>query len=106
MSALVEMFEVRVRNNGVLGMKHIEARDHRQAGVKGRKYGHIVSVRHIDKTRIFGDIEKLDLEQPPLVEFVQDSPYKTAIAMDEMIWQKRNKRIKNRQKDKLAIDKS
>ncbi len=104
MSGLARTFEVRVRNNGLLGMKHIQARDHRQAGIKGKKYGHIVSIRRVDQARLFGDIEKLDLKQPPLVEFVQDSPYTTAIAMDEMIWQKRNKRRKNLQKDKKNID--
>lgn len=105
MSRLESMFEVRVRNNGFLGMKHVEARDHRQARVKGKKYGHVVSVRRTHPERLFGDIEKLDLKQRPLVEYVQDSPYTTAIAMGEMIWQKRNKRINNRWKDKKDIDK-
>lgn len=101
----VQTFEVRVRNNGYLGMKHIEASNHKSAGIKGKKYGHVVSVRKVEFDRPFGNIEKLDLKQPPLVEYVENSLYGSAIAMDEMIWQKRNKRRNNLYKDKFSLDK-
>ena len=103
MSSFETTFEVRVRNNGNLGMKHVEANNHRSARIKGMRYGHVVSVRKVDPERRLKYIEELDLKQPPLVEYVEGSPYATAIAMGEMIWQKKSKRsmrLEKRKKDK------
>jgi len=100
MNGIDTTFEIRVRNNGSLGMKHVQAKDHKSAKIKGKRYGHVVSVRKADITHIFGNIENLELNQMPLVEYVKGSHYESAIAMDEMIWNKRNKRIKNKEKDK------
>lgn len=101
----MQFYEVRIRNNGKLQTKHHEASKPGQAERKGRKHGQVVSVRKVDFTKIFGNIENLDLKQPPLIEYVENSPYTTAIAMDEMVWQKRNKRIRNRGKDENRLDK-
>lgn len=89
-----------IRNEKRLKTFHIEAIRPKQAKIKAMKYGQVISVRKVDYTKIFGNIEQLDLNQKPLIEYVEDSPYRNAIAMDEMIWQKRNKRINNRGKDK------
>lgn len=108
MSSFETTFEVRVRNNGNLGMKHIDASNSKSASIKGRKYGHVVSVRKVDKERQLKYIEQLDLHQPPLIEYVEGSSYTTAIAMDEMIWnkkKKRSERLESRQKDKNHLDK-
>ncbi|KKK50279.1 hypothetical protein LCGC14_3126640 [marine sediment metagenome] len=48
--------------------------------------------------KISGFAENTVLEQ-------LENPYEDAVAMDEFVWQKRNKRIKNRDKDKKTIDK-
>ncbi len=76
---------------------HIEARTPEQASDKAEKYGRPISVRKIARSKIFGNIEQLDLKPPP---YQEGNPYETAIAMDEMIWQKRNNRRKNMSKDK------
>ncbi|KKM13597.1 hypothetical protein LCGC14_1714600 [marine sediment metagenome] len=98
-------YEIRIKNNGTPKTMHKEARNHHQAFVKAKKYGQVLSVRKVDFTQIFGNIEKLDLKQAPLIEQVEGSPYNSAIAMDEMIWNKRNKRIGNRDRDKIDLDK-
>ena len=98
-------YEIRIKNNGTPKTMHKEASSHHQAFVKAKKYGQVLSIRKVDFTQIFGNIENLDLHQPPLIEQVEGSPYSTAVAMDEMIWQKRNKRIKNRDKDENRLDK-
>lgn len=105
MRGVLQIYEVRIKDNGKPQTKHTEASSPSQAKKKALKYGQVVSVRKVDYTKIFGDIEKLDLNQPPLIEYVENSPYTTAVAMDEMIWQKRNKRLKNKGKDKNRLDK-
>lgn len=107
MSRNVTLFEVRVKTNGdqhhnkMFKMYHILARSGAQAGKKAEKHGRPISVRKADATMMYGNIEKLELNQAP---YQDGSPYKDAIAMDEMIWQKRNKRINNQKKDKKGID--
>ncbi len=75
-------------------MFHIIARTPQQAADKGeRKYGHVVSVRKVSE-KIYGDIEKLPLNEPMLFQ-----PNK-ALVLDEMIWKKHQiRRQNNLQKD-------
>lgn len=81
----------------VVKMFHKDARTPEQAMEKCKKYGHPISVRKADVLKMGGNLEKL----PLLQELNQPyNPYGSAIAMDEMIWKKRNKRIKNREKDR------
>jgi hypothetical protein len=101
MKGIENTYEVRLRNSGSIIMLHFLASGHHQAIVKAKGRGQIISVRKVDYTQIFGDIERLDLQQK---EYVENSPYETAIAMDEMIWLKRNKRRNNQFKDKKSID--
>ena len=84
----------------IVKMLHIEARTHKQAALraKAKRLGRIVSCRQLDAHAMIGNIENLKLDQVPMVG--ADSPYSNAVAMDEMIWAKRNKRRKNLQKDK------
>ena len=100
MSTLEQTYELRLRVNGELKTVHKTASSPYQAMVKAKKLGTAIHVRKVDFTKIFGNIEDLNLEQGEKVEV---SPYTTAIAMDEMIWKKKDNRIKrlnNRQKDK------
>jgi len=80
----------------IVKMFHIEARTSEQARRKAKKYGRPISVRKADIASMVGCSENLSLELPPI--------YDNAVAMDEMIWLKRNNRIKNRTKDKETID--
>jgi hypothetical protein len=69
-------------------MFHVEARTPDQAIKKSEKYGgELVSCRKADK------------EEPPVM-YLKGNPYKSAIAMESMIWQKRNVRRKKMDKDK------
>ncbi len=82
----------------IVKMFHKEARTPKQAMQKCEKYGRPISVRKIVMDKIIGFAENTVLEQ-------LENPYEHAIAMDEFVWQKRNKRIKNQDKDKKSIDK-
>ena len=98
MRGVEKTFEVRIKDNGTPKLIHILAMTSRQAAKKARKRHVVTSVRKMDINRLY-DISRLRLEeQTP--EYVAGSPYPTAIAMDEMLWQKRNKRIDNQHKDK------
>jgi hypothetical protein len=80
---------------------HVCARTAEQACDKAERYGRPVGARKIERDKIFGDIETLELKQTPLVDvYAEGNPYNSALAMDEMIWQKRNERRKNQEKDR------
>jgi hypothetical protein len=83
--------------NKVTKMFHKDARTPEQAMKKCEKYGRPLSVRKADVSRMDGNMENL----PLLQELYQpDNPYKNAVAMDELIWRKRVKRLDNRKKDR------
>jgi hypothetical protein len=83
----------------VVKMFHIPARTHEQAKkIARRKYGEPISCHKLDVMSHLSNIENLKLDQPVL--YGAGSPYKNAIAMDEKIWEKRNKRRNNMHKDK------
>ena len=105
MSQKIATYEARVRINRQLKMFHFLDVSRKRAKAMASKKGHVVSVRKVDYTNVFGNIENLNLDLPPLVEYVTDSPYESAIAMDEMIFNKRNNRLKNKGKDKVELDK-
>lgn len=116
MSVNVSKFEVRVRIKSArpiryhpwkdgeeylkqLRMYHIDARTHRQAAeIARKKYGQVVSCREVDADRIKGNPGTLPLDN---AKYVNISPYASAVAMDEMIWNKHKKRRKNLLKEKL-----
>jgi len=80
----------------IVKMFHRDARTGEQAMRGCEKHGRPISFRKADIVRMQGNPEKLKLDEMLL------NPYEDAIAMDEMIWKKRNTRIKNRGRDKNA----
>lgn len=72
---------------------HIEgARSHEQAVALAQRSGRrVVGVRKFDETRVFTQIEHLQLNQAPM----------SAVQMDELIAVKQQKKIDNRWKDKV-----
>ena len=94
MSSRDIQFEVRYRNRGYVKMAHVSAQTHDQAKEKARKFPHVISVRKVDYLRIFTSIESR-VQVNPLVERVVGSPYASAIAMDELIWNKEDTRFKD-----------
>lgn len=90
--------KVQVRQRGtrdVIRTVHIEAKDDDKARQRARKYGKPITAHKISVDN--SSIEHIKLKQTPIENV---SP---AIAMDEMIWQKRNKRRENIFKDKVDI---
>lgn len=63
---------------------HIDARTHKQAKQKAKKYGRPVGCRKVDIDKIGGNIEDCLLKP--------SNPYPNAVAMDEFIWKKKDKR--------------
>lgn len=116
MSHNVKLFEARVKvkrkgslhfsehvgehiENTVAKMFHIEARTQEQARKKAEKYGRPVSVRKVNKDKVGRSTENMLLR----VSEGLFNPYPDAIAMDEMIWrrkERRAERINDRVKDK------
>jgi hypothetical protein len=111
----VTTFEIRIRKHGGIirhtnwdsgaqylkeyKMYQIDARTREQAIKKARKHkGEILSCRKVDATPGLKSIEKLPLDNFTI--FDAQNPYPNAVAMDEMIWKKRNKRRDNMQRDK------
>ena len=91
-------YEVGIRDhNGFKRMLHFEASHPQQAKVKANRRGRVLFIRKVHFTDVFGNIENIPIDR---VEYVKDSPYESAISMDEMIWNKRNKRRDNLHKDK------
>ena len=120
MGANLTTFEVRVRITGGLPIRyldnygqnqypkeikmfHVEARTSKQAINIKKKLGEIVSCRKTQVDRIVGNIESLPLNQDTMYSL--GNPYEDAVAMNDMIWKKRNKRRKNIHKDKIPLDK-
>lgn len=86
--------------NFIIKMFHIEAPTQKKAIHKSEKHGGVfVSCRKVKVEKIVDNIENLELNPQPSV-YGMGNPYKSAVAMDGMIWQKRNLRRNNMQKDK------
>lgn len=76
---------------------HIERRTHKQARKAAKKYGRPISVQKMDVVDVIGHIENLNIQNEV---YCDPNPYPSAIAMDEMIFNKRNKRRANMHRDK------
>ncbi len=85
--------------NEITKMFHRDARTGGQAMKMCEKYGRPISAHKADVSKMLGNIENLPLEQEP---YSDGNPYESAIAMDEFIWNKkeRKRRINNQIKDK------
>lgn len=94
------MYEVGVIRNGQTDMLHYNRNTPKQAMDAGSCHGRVIFCRKVQRDKIFaiGSIEHMKLDVKPVQ--VKSSPYRSAIAMDEMIGQKRNLRRANLYKDK------
>jgi hypothetical protein len=86
----------------VVKMFHIEAPNQEKAVEKSERYGgRFISCCKVNMDELVGNsIENIPLNPPPDDMYGKGTPYKSPIAMDNMIWQKRNLRRNNLQKDK------
>jgi len=72
----------------VTKMFHIDARTRKQAMQRVEKHGRPISGRKVDFEKMGGNIELLLERDSKLI-----NPYPDAVAMDEFIWKKKNKRV-------------
>jgi hypothetical protein len=95
----------------IVKMFHKEAHNPQQAMERCQKYGTPISARKVDTSAMFGNFEKLPINNNIYVEnnklYVEGKPYSEnnvaysdAINKDEMVAQKRNKRRDNMYRDK------
>ena len=98
------MYEVGVVRDGRTIMLCYNRNSQKQAKDEGEKQGHVLFARKVNKEKILGigEIEHMRLEPNQPVK-IQASPYRSAVAMDEMIGQKRNARRNNLYKDKENV---
>ena len=81
-------------------MFHIDARTDEQARKKAKKYGKPLSVRKYHPEDRLKNIENIKLNQEPLDVFLLNNQFNKALAMDEFIWKKQNKKRKYLHLDK------
>lgn len=89
-------------SNTVLKLFHFWANDPSHALHQAKKHGRPISVRKVNRGKINSNIEHIKLDQKP---YGEDSVFENAIAMDELIWNKkvkRSERIEDRKKDKAG----
>ena len=98
------MYEVGVVIYGQTNMLHFDRGTPKQAMAAGSCRGRVIFCRKVKRDRILaiGSIEHMKLDVRPVQ--VKTSPYRSAIAMDEMIGQKRNARRANLERDKNTLD--
>lgn len=100
-------YEVLVKSNKVMvntrgghhpltKMYHVDATSPEKAARKVEKHGKPVRVRKADVTMMYGNFENILDDNV----YQNGNPYNSALAMDEMIWQKRNNRRNNMHRDK------
>jgi len=97
-------YDVGVVRNGITVMLNYDRNSWKQAKREGQKHGRVLFCRKTNKDKIIGigEIEHMRLEPNKPIR-VKSSPYRSAVAMDEMIGQKRRLRRDNLQKDKGNI---
>ena len=79
---------------------HFWANDPAQAIDKAKKHGRPISARKVNRDKIMSDIEHIKLDQK---QYGEDNIFVNAIAMDELIWNKkakRSERIEDQKKDR------
>lgn len=117
MSNNIQTFEVQVRvkrkgsrrfsprmgmyvDDSDIRMFHIEAGKPKQAKRKAEKHGRVLSCRKVSASQV---IERMAvITEAQLVGIQMTNPYLDAVAMDELIWKRKNKRaerIRNRGRD-------
>ena len=95
------MYEVGIVRNGRTVVLHYNRNSPDQARDEGSKHGRVLSCGKVNRDKVIGigEIEHMRLEPNKPIK-VQTSPYRSAVAMDELIGQKRNLRRNNLYKDK------
>lgn len=89
-------FAIRYRDKDRIRTALVNVGDHKQAEKRADKYPRVISVSKVEYVRVKRDITKcVELDKK------LENPYESPIAMDEMIWRKRVKRIENASKDKI-----
>ena len=102
-STFSQLFEVRVEGNTHHRMLTYRGRSSRDVAKQARKDGHhVVSCRKVEREKVLGNIERLQLHIDALQlrdnEMIDTQV--SAIAMDEIAFGKRVERIDSREKDK------
>jgi predicted HTH domain antitoxin len=119
MSSTLTYFEVEVMVRGIpyeyysrfgkrighdiVKMFHFERRTPEQAVEAGKRYGEVLTCRKADREKILGSVDGMSIDPIPTI-YDNGNPYKNAMAMDDMIWKKRNIRRANLDKDKKDLD--
>ena len=95
-------YEVGIVRDGITVMLNYNRHTPKQAMREGGKHGRVLFCRKANRDKIIGigEIEHMRLE-PNKPVMVKMSPYRSAIAMDELIGQKRIMRRDNLYKDKI-----
>lgn len=86
-------------------MFHFENCSYAQAIKKGKKHGKVKSCQKVDAYESLQSIEHLELNQETVYD--RGNPYPNAVAMSEMLWNKKSDRrinLDNQKKDKKLID--
>ncbi len=86
-------------NRDAVRMYHIKRRTSNQARNIAEKYGHVLSVRKAARVNTWLPELQREMNTQDVLQ-VGDNK---ALALDEMIWVKRNKRRKNNGKDKKNV---
>lgn len=86
--------------DSIVKMFHLDANKPKQAKHKAEKYGRVISCRKISATEI---VDRMAIgTEAQLVAIQMINPYPDAIAMDDFIWRRKNKRaerVRNRERD-------
>jgi hypothetical protein len=95
------MYEAGVVRDGLTVMLHYNRNNRDSARMEAAKHGRVLFCRKANRDLVIGigNIEYMRLDDRPVQ--VKTSPYRSAIAMDELIGQKRNVRRNNQYKDKI-----
>jgi hypothetical protein len=86
-------------------MFHFENCSYSQAIEKGKKHGKVKSCQKVDAYESLRSIEHIELNQETVYD--RGNPYPNAMAMGEMLWNKkidRRNNLINQKKDKEPID--
>ena len=94
------MYETGVVRDGITVMLHYNRSNKDSAWQEAAKHGRVLFCRKANRDKVIGigEIEHMRLDDGHMQ--VKSSPYRSAIAMDEMIGQKRNVRRDNQYRDK------
>lgn len=97
-SAIEETYKIRFRINGIVKTSFVVAKDHHRAKAMAHSYPNVLSVSKASNDYIRIERSELKIFSDKVIE--ETKPL-TALQMDEFVWMRRNKRIENKEKDKM-----